>query len=77
MTYEAELHNRVIQALGGKAKLARALGLEPHRLSKWHVRGIPFRYLPHVIEMAAALEPPLTVTVRDLEMTKPASREAA
>lgn len=72
-----EFHSSLIRALGGKAKLARALGLEDDVLTKWHVRGIPSRYWHEVIEIAASLDEPIAVTAADLARTKPVTRAAA
>lgn len=64
-------HSGLIRDLGGKAKLAEALGLERDVLTKWHVRGIPSKYWHRVIELGAACEPPLVFTAADLDRTKP------
>lgn len=64
-------HNDLIRELGGKAKLADALGLERDVLTKWHVRGIPSKYWHKVIELADSLDPPLVITAADLDRTKP------
>ena len=64
-------HGDLIRGLGGKAKLAESLGLDRDVLTKWHVRGIPSKYWHRIIELGAALEPPLVVAAADLERTKP------
>ena len=66
-----DFHSSLIRGLGGKAKLADALGLDRIRLTKWHERGIPSRYWHKVVELGAACEPPLVFTAGDLERTKP------
>lgn len=66
-----QTHNRIIAALGGKARLAEALALHPNVLTKWHERGIPARYWGEVVEICAALEPPFRVTIAELKRTKP------
>lgn len=65
-------HADLILKLGGKAKLAEALDLERHALSKWHNRGIPARYWHRIINIAPRLG--VTVTAIDLERTKPTSK---
>lgn len=67
---DTDLHAAVIQALGGKAKLAGLLGIDRDVLSKWHVRGIPARYWHRVVELTAQLDPPLIVTAADLDAAK-------
>jgi hypothetical protein len=64
-------HSSLIRDLGGKAKLADALGLDRDVLTKWHVRGIPSKYWHRVIVLAAACETKRSVTAADLERTKP------
>ena len=46
-----QIHNQVIAALGGKARMAEALALHPNVLTKWHERGIPARYWGEVVEI--------------------------
>jgi len=55
---ELHAHIRVINLLGGKAALARALGIKPTRATKWHKRGIPARYWPAVEAVAREAELP-------------------
>lgn len=75
---DTDFHSAVIQALGGKAKLAVLLGIDRDVLSKWHVRGIPARYWHRVVDLAAQLDPPMTFTAADLADAKPdAKAEAA
>lgn len=62
-------HSSLIRDLGGKAKLADALGLDRDVLTKWHVRGIPSKYWHRVIDLAKAAE--IDVTAEGLERTKP------
>lgn len=57
-------HTDVIEAFGGKAKLARAIGLQPKRLTHWNTRGIPSKYWPDIEEVARHLK--LPITARDL-----------
>ena len=70
-------HSALIRDLGGKAKLADALGLDRDVLTKWHVRGIPSKYWHRVIELGAACLPPLVFTASDLQKTKPEMARAA
>lgn len=80
MSYPDNFHANLIRDLGGKAKLAEALGLERDVLTKWHVRGIPSKYWHRVIELGAGCEPPLVFTAADLDRTKSettSAREAA
>jgi hypothetical protein len=66
-----QTHNRVIAALGGKARMAEALSLNANVLTKWHERGIPARYWGEVCEICATLDPPFPVTVAELKASKP------
>jgi hypothetical protein len=66
-----QIHNRVIAALGGKARMAEALALHPNVLTKWHERGIPARYWGEVVEICGNLDPPFAVTVAELKANKP------
>lgn len=70
-------HNDLIKQLGGKAKLALALSLEPVVLTQWHARGIPSKYWHRVVLFAASLDPPVVVSATDLERTKPGTAKAA
>jgi hypothetical protein len=58
-------HASVIIALGGKAKIADALGLGRNVVTKWHVRGIPAKYWHRVCEIAATKQ--INITPHDLE----------
>lgn len=69
-------HSGLIRDLGGKAKLADALGLDRDVLTKWHVRGIPAKYWDLVIDVGRQLTPPVTVTTAQLRNTKPSTLEA-
>lgn len=71
MSDAVNLHQQVIQALGGKAKLAAMLDLDRHALSKWHTRGIPSRHWHKVISLAAAKAPSLKLTAEELDKAKP------
>ena len=73
MSDAENFHSALIRGLGGKARLADALGLDRDVLTKWHVRGIPAKYWHRVLELGAAAEPPLVFTAADLERTKPAT----
>ena len=66
-------HDLLIMQLGGKAAIARALGLPVMRLCKWHVRGIPFRYFQRICEMAAAKG----IGIREADLHPPATRGIA
>jgi hypothetical protein len=66
-----QTHNRVIAALGGKARMAEALSLRPVIVTKWHERGIPARYWGEVVDICASLDPPFRVTIAELKRTKP------
>jgi hypothetical protein len=66
-----ETHNRVIAALGGKARMAEALAISPKRVVKWHERGIPSQYWGEVVAICATLDPPFHVTFAELKRTKP------
>jgi len=72
-----ETHNRVIRAVGGKARLAEALSLSSKIVTKWHERGIPSKYWGEVVEICAALNPPYRVTIAELKRTKPTTASAA
>ncbi len=63
-------HSGLIKDLGGKARLADALGLDRAVLTKWHVRGIPSKYWHRVVDIGNACDPPLVFTASDLERTK-------
>lgn len=43
----------IIQALGGNAAVATALGVETKVISHWVRRGIPARFWPDVVALAA------------------------
>jgi len=70
-------HDQIIKALGGKTRLAGLIGLPTERLKKWHSRGVPYKYWPQVIEIGAAMKPPVVITHRELEDTKPSLMEPA
>ena len=70
MSDDPDLHNTLIRALGGKARLAAMLGVDRALLTKWHVRGIPARYWHRIIALAQQLDPPIEVTPDDLEQSK-------
>lgn len=72
---DERLHAQVLVDLGGKAAVARALGLDPKVVTKWHVRGIPAIYWHRVADLAANAG--LPVTVQSLAQSKPSTREAA
>lgn len=61
-------HAAIISRVGGKAELARALGLKPTVVTKWHVRGIPPLYWSDVAAMPRA-----EVTVDELKKTRPST----
>ena len=71
MSEPNEYHNAVIAAAGGKARLADALSLEQQVLTKWHERGIPSKYWGEVVDICAALNPPVLVSLAELKRTKP------
>lgn len=71
MSDPENFHSALIRDLGGKAKLADALGLDRDVLTKWHVRGIPSKYWHRVIELGSACDPVVIFTAADLERTKP------
>jgi hypothetical protein len=66
-----ETHNRVIAALGGKARMAEALSISPKRVVKWHERGIPSQYWGEVVDICAALDPPFRISIAELKASKP------
>lgn len=68
---DPDFHARVIDAVGGKAVLARHLGLEPAVLSKWHVRGIPSKYWHRIMEIRGNTLTDLTID--KLDQTKPST----
>jgi hypothetical protein len=70
-------HSAVIRSLGGKTRLAEALGLGRDVLTKWHVRGIPSKYWHRVIELAASASPPIDLTADDLSRSKPETSSRA
>jgi hypothetical protein len=41
-------------------------------LTKWHRRGIPWKYWPRVVSLAERAD--IAVTIDDLERTKPSDR---
>lgn len=70
----SDYHAELIVRLGGKAHLARLLGLGADAVTKWHVRGIPPRYWHRIEDIAH--EAGLTgVTAEELERTKPGAGE--
>jgi hypothetical protein len=77
MSETSTYHDNVIRALGGKAKLSDALGLSRDVLTKWHRRGIPSKYWYRVVEIGATSNPPVAISVAELDRTKPAPAEAA
>ena len=72
MSDKAQFHAALIRRLGGKTKLAEALGLDRGSVTRWHERGIPSRYWHQVVRFGAALPEPVLVTAEELAATKPA-----
>jgi hypothetical protein len=70
-------HSEVIDAFGGVRPLAEGIGISPKRAIHWPRRGIPAKYWHLVTKIAAALDPPLSVTADDLARTRPETAEAA
>jgi hypothetical protein len=62
-------HADLIATLGGKHKLAAALGLPPSGLAKWPTRGIPAKYWPYIVQLTQA-----EISLIDLAKTKPTKR---
>ena len=58
-------HARIVEGLGGSARVASLLGLKENTVSKWKVRGIPSQHWHRVIALAPDLTPEL------LDRTKP------
>lgn len=65
-------HADLIETLGGKHKLAAALGLPPAGLAKWPTRGIPAKYWPYIVQLTQA-----EISLIDLAKTKPTKRAYA
>jgi hypothetical protein len=47
-------HSQVIEAFGGTAGLASAIGLSPKLTTHWGRRGIPAKYWPRIEETETA-----------------------
>lgn len=70
-------HADVIRRLGGTTKIAKAIGLTKSVLTKWPVRGIPSRHWLRIIEMGALSLPPVIITARELDCSRPGMNRAA
>ncbi len=73
-------HHHLIKRLGGPVELGRKLKLNSpdSRFTPplhWGARGIPFRHVPAVVELAR--EVGIEVTAQDLIATKPATTQKA
>lgn len=60
-------HARILEDLGGNARVASLLGMHENTVSKWRRRGIPARHWHRIIALAPALTPEY------LDRTKPRS----
>jgi hypothetical protein len=72
------LHATVINTIGGRTYVARALGLPTETVKSWSKRGIPARYWHLIVELAAPKMPGLKIADLDLDHARPkAAQEAA
>ena len=61
-------HAKLIDDVGGPAKVAKRYGLKMQAVSQWKTRGIPHRYRPDFMAFAGALG---VTTPRDfLQLTR-------
>jgi len=64
-------HATVLRALGGRATVADALGLNRESVKSWFHRGIPARHWHLIVDLAQGNIPGLTVAA--LAHTKPST----
>jgi hypothetical protein len=66
-----QFHATLLRRLGGKARVAEALGLDRGSVTRWHERGIPAKYWHQIVRFGASLPEPVVVSADELAATKP------